>query len=277
MTLSPSVATIPAGELFTTFTISTIDDDVYERDERVRLELRLVSPERIIGVGEGSHDFMLVDNEPVVSLDSLPGHVTEGAVLTVEVGLDRLVDFDVTVRLEASFCGYYDPFDPFCQVPSNLELSPSEATIPAGEEFTIFTINTIDDDAYGGDRNVYVHLSVVSPEFRVGIEGGGPKSFMLLDNEPELSLDPLPEQITEGEDLAVTVRLDRVADFTVTVRLEVHSDSCPYYDPFCDVLSNFEISPSVATIPPGDLFTTLTVSKVDDDAYERDERLYGCA
>ena len=32
-TLSQPMATIPAGELFTTFTIGTLDDDVYEGDE----------------------------------------------------------------------------------------------------------------------------------------------------------------------------------------------------------------------------------------------------
>ena len=44
MTLSPSVATIPAGDLFTTFTINTIDDDVYEMDERVRLDVEISRP-----------------------------------------------------------------------------------------------------------------------------------------------------------------------------------------------------------------------------------------
>ena len=286
-TLSPSVATIPAGDLFTTFTINTIDDDVYEMDERVRLDLRLVGPERIIGVGEGRRDFRLSDNEPEVSLDPLPGYVAEGESLTVVVSLMsrfRRTDVDVTVRLEASFCGeYYDPFDPFCQVPSNLEISPSEATIPAGEDLTTFTINTIDDDAYEGDRDVYVHLRVVSPEFSVGIEGRGFESFMLLDNEPELSLDPLQPQlangITEGEALIVTARLDRVADYTVTVRLEVDSGFvCPYYDPYCrgGGRSDFDqddytLSPSVATIPAGELFTTFTISTIDDDVYEEEE------
>ena len=37
------------------------------------------------------------------------------------------------------------------------------------------------------------------------------REFTLEDNEPEVSLDPLPGQVTEGDVLTVTVRLDRVA------------------------------------------------------------------
>ena len=43
--LSPPEATIPAGERFTTFTISTIDDNVVEDIKYVNVYLRLVSPE----------------------------------------------------------------------------------------------------------------------------------------------------------------------------------------------------------------------------------------
>ena len=72
-TLSPSEATIPAGELFTTFTINTIDDGIHENDERVNLYLRIVSPERKVRVAHSYDDrFTLLDNEPVVSLDSIP-------------------------------------------------------------------------------------------------------------------------------------------------------------------------------------------------------------
>ena len=92
-TLSQPMATIPAGELFTTFTISTLDDDVYEGDEDVRLYLSIVSPERVVGVGEGQREFTLEDNEPEVSLDPLPLRITEGEALTVTARLDRVADF----------------------------------------------------------------------------------------------------------------------------------------------------------------------------------------
>ena len=192
------MAMIPAGELFTTFTFSTIDDDAYERDERVLLFLRLVGPERIVGVGDWYRNFMLVDNEPEVSLDPLPRQITEGEALTVTARLDRMADVDVTVRLDV--CPEYDPFcAPY------LELSPSEATIPAGELVATFTINTIDDDVYGRDEYVYLDLSIVSPERIVGV-GEGRRGFRLLDNEPTVSLDYFREQITEGQTLTVGAR-----------------------------------------------------------------------
>ena len=170
----------------------------------MRLYLSVVSPEFRIGVERrGSDSFTLVDNEPTVSLDPLPEQITEGEGLTVTVRLDRVADVTVTVLLD--FCPSYDPF---CQFPANIELSQSEATISAGDLFTTLTINTIDDDTYAMDERVRLYLRVVSPEFSVGVASRNYAEFRLLDNEPVVSLDPLPPQlangITEGEALVVT-------------------------------------------------------------------------
>ena len=161
------------------------------------MNLSIVSPERIVGVGEGQRDFRLLDNEPELSLDPLPAQITEGEVLTVTARLDRMVDFDVTVRLEVGGISSLD-----------YTLLPSEATIPSGELFTTFTISTLDDDVYEDDERVWLDLRLVGPERIVGV-GEGHRDFRLLDNEPVVSLDPLPAQITEGEVLTVVARLDR--------------------------------------------------------------------
>ena len=232
-TLSPSEATIPAGELFTTFTINTIDDDIYENNERVRLYLSVVRPESSVGVAHSYDDrFTLLDNEPVVSLDSIPRvlqEVTEGEALAVMARLDRVADFTVTVRLELE-ADYGLNFDQ-----DDYTLSPTVATIPAGELFTTFTINTIDDNVVEDRKNVNVRLILVSPERKVGV-GYSRVEFTVLDNEPDISLDPLPEQITESEALTVEARLSHTATVDITVALDVNNDmsSCdPYSDPYC--------------------------------------------
>ena len=215
-TTSPSVAsvaTIPPGEQFTTFTIRITDDDVYEEDEHARMYLRLVSPELKVGVREERADFTVLDNEPELSLDPLPEQITEGEALTVTVRLDRVADFTVTVSLDVEG-GYRFGQDDYTLSSSMAKTtSPSVAsvaTIPAGELLTTFILSTIDDDVVEDDLNVRVYVRLVSPERIVGVASRDYAEFRLLDNEPVVSLDPLPEQITEGEVLTVTVRLDRV-------------------------------------------------------------------
>ena len=258
-TLSRSMAMIPAGEQFTTFTIRITDDDAYEDDERVNLFLSVVSPELKVGVRAGNAGFTVLDNEPELSLDPLPRQVTEGDALTVTVRLDRVADVDVMVRLEVEGKYYRPSFDQ-----DDYTLSPLTATIPAGELLTTFILSTIDDDAYEIELDVRVRLRLVSPELKVGVASQDYADFRLLDNEPRVSLDPIPREVTEGESLTVTARLDRVADFTVTVRLEVEGRYLNFDQ------DDYTLSRSMAMIPAGELFTMFTINTVDDDEYERD-------
>ena len=60
--------------------------------------------------------------------------------------------------------GYLSSFDQ-----DDYTLSQPMATISAGDLFTTFTINTIDDDAGEGDEFVDLNLSIVSSAFRVDV------------------------------------------------------------------------------------------------------------
>ena len=252
-TLSPSEAMIPAGDLSTTFTINTRDDDVAGGDKLVLTDLIVVSPTSGVGVEEGLRHFTLLDNERTISLDELPMQITEGEGLTVTVRLNRALDFTITVRLETNLF----------EGSKLMQSIETDKTIPAGDLFTTFTINTRDDGEAGQDILVQLSLSVVSSESVVEVTGG-PRYFILLDNAPRVSLDPLPPQITEGEILTVTARLDRVVESGVTVRLEVDISS--------DIGSpDYTLSRLMATIPAGELSTTFTISTIDDDFVEGDE------
>ena len=252
-TLSPSEAMIPAGDLSTTFTIDTRDDDVAGGDKLVLTDLIVVSPTSGVGVEEGLRHFTLLDNERTISLDELPMQITEGEGLTVTVRLNRALDFTITIRLETNLF----------EGSKLMQSIETDKTIPAGDRFTTFTINTRDDGEAGEDILVQLSLSVVSSESVVEVTGG-PRYFILLDNAPRVSLDPLPPQITEGEILTVTARLDRVVESGVTVRLEVDISS--------DIGSpDYTLSRLMATIPAGELSTTFTISTIDDDFVEGDE------
>ena len=144
-----------------------------------------------------------------MSLDPLPEQITEGDDLTVTARLNRAVDFDVIISLEVHGLNRRE-----------YTLAPVVVTIPNGKLTAIFTLGVVDDARYDGNESVELLLNLISPSVGVSV-GEEPREFLLVDNEPEVSLDPLPEQITEGDDLTVTARLNRAVDFDVTVRLEV--------------------------------------------------------
>ena len=249
--------TIDPGNLFAQLIVPTTDDVVVRGHRNVVLELNVVDPVFGVDVVEDFREFILLDNEPTVSLDPLPEQITEGEDLTVTVRLNRVVDFEVTVRLEVNVFPDTGPPD--------YTLSRSTATIAPGDLFATFIISTIDDDVVEGDEFVESVLRVVSPSiFEVGVGTSFIYSIRLLDNEPTVSLDPVPRQVTEGESLTITARLNRVVDYTVTVHLEV--DVSP------DIgLPDYTLSRSTATIAPGELFSTFTINTIDDDVYEGDE------
>ena len=132
-----------------------------------------------------------------MSLDPLPERITEGDDLTVTARLNREVDFDVILSLEVHGLNRRE-----------YTLAPAVVTIPNGKLTAIFTLGVVDDARYDRDESVELFLNLISPSVGVSV-GEEPREFLLVDNEPEVSLDPLPEQITEGDDLTVTARLNR--------------------------------------------------------------------
>ena len=256
--ISGLIATINPGELFTTFTINTIDDDVYEGDESFIVQLSVVKEYRYgvrygvdVGIGEEYGNFIIVDNEPKVSLDPPPPRVTEGEPLMFTARLNRVVDFPVNVSLRVNIFDDYFMYT---------------ATIPAGKLIATFTHRTINDDVYKGDQRVWASLSLVSPGYEFIRVGSHTYELTLVDDEPAVSLDPLPRDVLEGEALAVTARLNRIVNFPVTVRLEVDVFESSYRRDGDVPL--YTLSTLTATISPGDLFTTFTVSTIDDGILE---------
>ena len=131
---------IRAGELTTTFIFSTVDDNSYEGDELVSLSLRVIGESaRVI---DGVREFVLVDNEPLVSLDPVTPQITEGESLTVVARLDRVATSDIAVSLEVEIYGRIGSPDYI--------ISPLTATIPAGKLATTFILNTVDDEIRRG-------------------------------------------------------------------------------------------------------------------------------
>ena len=258
-TISPPTVTIPAGELTATFNLMAIDDTVYEGDEPGELHLG------VVGTGAGvQHDpaiFTLVDNEPTISLDPLPERITESEVLTVTARLSHATAVDVTVSLQVRDTPFYSGYRDVDS--ADYTISPPKVTIPAGKLVAVFNFIATDDPDYERDESGQLLLSVISTG--AGVEDE-PHTFILVDNHPTLSLDPLPELVTEGETFEVTARLSRVTELTVTVRPYFRS----YYSTNFDS-EDYTFSTPTVIIPAGELTATFTVSIKDDLDYEYEQ------
>ena len=203
--------------------------------------------------------FTLVDNDqvPIISLDPVGARLDEGQSLMVTARLSRVVDFDTTLSL--SVVGDVDQDDYTLLTPT--------LTIPRGELFATFNLDTTPDGAAEADELVELSLNIVSPATGVGIGvGGAVRTFKLVDSGsvPIASLDPVSPRVKEGEALAITVRLDPQTKIDTTLALVVSGD----VDRDDYILSSRRV-----TIPPGHSVVTFTLYAVPDTVYEVDEQV----
>ena len=87
-----------------------------------------------------------------------------------------------------------------------------------------------------------------------------PRTFILADNEPTLSLDPIAPRITEGESSIFTARLSRMDTVDTVVEMFFLDGSAGSDD--------YSFSTNRFTIPAGDLTADFTFSALDDAIYE---------
>ena len=225
------------------------------------------------------HRLMLVDNEPTISLNPLPARITEGEVLTVTARLNHASNVDVQVSLQ--FEAWTLDLPEYQRESArrrsrdidsaDYTLSPPTATIPAGELTAIFNLMAIDDPDYPKGNPDYEGYEY--GRLRLNAIGAGvvddPPILALADNHPAISLDSLPERVTEGETLEVTVRLSRVTEFTATVRPYFLSNYGTNFDS-----EDYTFSSPLVTIPAGELTATFTISIKDDLDYEYEQTIF---
>ena len=249
-------ATIPAGELTTGFIFTALDDDIYEGQETVKWTLE----SRINGFDVRDEiEITILDNDtfptiPTVSLNPVAERVNEGEALTAIARLSHTATVDITVSLAVR--GIYS---------ADYELSPGVVKIPRGELSATFTLNIVDDQIYENPDTGEIYLDVVSPETGVGI-GNAIRRFDVFDNDPyqappTISLDPIAPQVTEGDNLTVTVRLSHSVPGDVPIFLRVRNLD----------FEDYMFSPTMTVIPAGELTAEFVFSAVDDNFHEGDE------
>ena len=248
---------IGAGSEGVKFTLDITDDEFYEGTEVLILEG--------YATGSGieflviSSDAMIIDDEqqPTLSLDQKVASIDESAGVTLTVTLEdgALLETPLMVSLERVVSSTAETND--------YTLAPLTALIESGQMTATFRLDALTDEIYENDEQL-----VLVPRAS-GVRLAEPGTFTIVNRTPRpvLSFESISD-IQEGENGTITVRLNGVLSFTVTVSLDVDSDATTAVSP-----SEYELVNSSFAIPPGSLTATFNVNTNEIPGVKSDRKL----
>ena len=250
---------IEAGKNIGSGIIATRDDDVYEGDETFTVALGELPD----GLTRGTPDAQTItiqqnDTPPPVetTLEVDKTTVNEGdqVRITAKIAgvLDYAVDVPLTYRNESAQDSDYMRVD-------TLKIPPMQKSAHG-------VISIKDDDLPENDEIFIVQLGRLSP---TDLRSGNPsfQPITIKDRTTLPTADLSAEDVSEGENITVTLTLSRRVSSPVTIPLKlIPGTAMPEVD--------YEIPPSLdMTVAVGDSISTLIISTLDDQLLEPDETL----
>ena len=154
---------------------------------------------------------------------------------------------------------------------NDYSLNRSSITIPAGQLSESITISALDDNINDDGETVVVDLAQVSGGDNAQESGTQQKIITITDNEgaPSVTLSKDLDNVTEGGDLTLTVRLSSVATTSTTVVLNAINGTAPVATEGVGFDYYFVSSP-IITIAAGQLSDNITIrtrnDSIDDNA-----------
>ncbi|MCR9201189.1 MAG: proprotein convertase P-domain-containing protein, partial [Planctomycetaceae bacterium] len=249
---------IPAGSLTASTSITTVDNNLYEDDETVIIDITGV----VNGVETGMQQQIITiledDPRPVVTLESTSSVISEnsGSALIVArldavSALDVVIDFAFSGTATGGGVDYQPPV--------------TQITIPAGALDASIILEAVPDIIDEADETVIIDVASATNSTL-----GTPSSLTVViadDDLPALvSLDAPADVVENGGTGVFTISLNTVSGRDITVNLGVSNSSTAtgggvdYTDPVLQVM-----------IPAGTLSTTTSFTAVDDAVDEFDE------
>ncbi|MEL6844557.1 MAG: Calx-beta domain-containing protein, partial [Bacteroidota bacterium] len=243
--------TIPANGNSASMTINSVNDNVFEGDETVFVEIISVT-NAIEEGGQQEATLTILEDEPapIVSLSLSPTSISEsGGSATLSASLNTSVPVPVEVQL--AFSGQASPTD--------YSLSAPSIVVPAGSLTGTIGLNAQSDALYEGNENLIIDIDNVIN----GIENGlQQETLTILDDDgiPSVSISGL-SQDTISENAGITelsLSLSAVSGLPTTV-----------YFSFSGTASGTDYSiPNQLIIPEGMQSASLTLSGIDDAVNE---------
>ena len=245
---------IAAGQLSANFQFNTTEDQVYEGDETLILELEVVEGNVKLGTVRRTLTIVEDDDVPNLEVEAAIG-IDEGTSREVTIGLTGALEDTVTVSL--NMIKLSDRIDS-----TDYSMLPSALTIVPGTLGVTFTIVTTSDMVYEGDEVFDLELLAIAPTI---ILGAAVTRITIREDEllPTLILEEVGP-IGEGQSRIVIVNLSGPLDIPVMVSLDnVPGGSASE--------AEVSLSPPRMEIPAGEQSARFLVAISSDIVYELTE------
>ena len=253
-TASSTQITIAPGATTGTATITGQQDTLFEGDETVIATITGVANATDPAPAE-TVTVTITDDEaaPTVTLSGGASIAENGGVATITATLSTISGLPVTVTLlyGGSATGGTDYM-----------ASGASILIPAGSLTGTVTITGVDDLIDESDETVLVDIDTVTNGTENGIQQ---QTVMITDDDaqPSVSLSGGTSIAENGGTATITATLSAASGLPVTVNL--------IFSGTATVISDYNRSDTVITIPAGSLTGTVTITGVDDLIDESDE------
>ena len=258
-TQTSATLTFTAGQPTKTISVSTVDDDAQESDERFTVTLR--SPDGATlddHTGEGT----IRDNDddgggrtPELSIGDAA--VQEGGTAQFEVTLRPASEQTVTVNFETA--------DGTAKAGSDYTETSGTLTFTAGQPTKTISVSTVDDDAQESDERFMVTLR--NPDGATLDDHTGEGTIRDNDDGGGGSLPTLSvgdAAVVEGDTATFRVTLSAASENVVTVSYKTKDGTAV-------AGSDYTAMAGTLRFEPGDTTKTTRVPTVDDDTPEETE------
>ena len=258
-----ATATISAGNTTTSFTVTAVDDSVYEGNETGIITIASVDQAGVDISSTNSVTITILEDEtvPTVSLAASAASVSEesGSGITFTASIDQVAAVDLTVTLSVTVNSRSRSYTP--NVPSSIDI-----TLPAGSLTGSAVYTPTDNNSYDGTSNVSFAVSSVvgggAVANTVNISTTNATETVAItetESAPTVELTALTRTIAEGDDdltLTATLTGSTYEDVTIVLARAGTATSGTDYS-----LANI-------TIPAGTTTATAAFSPTADSLYE---------
>ncbi len=259
--------TFPPGDTSQAFSVTILDDDLYEPDETVVLTLSNLTSTHHAALGDPHVAALTILNDDLayvflpLILKNHPLPRAQFAVsearapedsgtVAISVTLDRPFPRPVMVDYAAE--------DGTATAGQDYIMDGGALTFPPGQTVMTFTIAIIDDAIDEHDETVILRLS--NP-VRAELGDPNPMTLTIVDNDdpPNVQFSASDYTVGEGDGTAViTVRLDRVSGKQIAVNYAAE-------DGTATAGQDYAATSGAATFNPGQIQQTFTVPIIDND------------
>ena len=258
-TQTSATLTFTAGQPTKTISVSTVDDDAQESDERFTVTLRNPDGATLDDhTGEGTirdNDDDGGDRTPELSIGDAA--VQEGGTAQFEVTLRPASEQTVTVNFETA--------DGTAKAGSDYTETSGTLTFTAGQPTKTISVSTVDDDAQESDERFMVTLR--NPDGATLDDHTGEGTIRDNDDDGGGSLPTLSvgdAAVVEGDTATFRVTLSAASENVVTVSYKTKDGTAV-------AGSDYTAMAGTLRFEPGDTTKTIRVPTVDDDTPEETE------